>query len=144
MPRADLVLFVTSADRPFTESERAFLEAIREWGKKVVVVLNKADLLETEEDVARVVGYVREQAQRTLGFAPEVFPVSARRALRARLAGDEAAPRRRAASPPSRRGCARPSPTSERFRLKLLNPLGVGRRARARPRPSSWTRGSTG
>ena len=40
VPRADLVLFVTSVDRPFTESERAFLEAIREWGKKVVVVLN--------------------------------------------------------------------------------------------------------
>ena len=46
IPRADLVLFVTSADRPFTESERSFLEAIRSWGKKVIVVLNKADLLE--------------------------------------------------------------------------------------------------
>jgi hypothetical protein len=30
VPRADLVLFVTSADRPFTESERAFLETIRD------------------------------------------------------------------------------------------------------------------
>src|SRR5687767_10723625 len=27
VPRSDLVLFVTSADRPFTESERAFLQA---------------------------------------------------------------------------------------------------------------------
>ena len=35
VPRSDLVLFVTSADRPFTESERAFLERIRDWGKKV-------------------------------------------------------------------------------------------------------------
>ena len=26
VPRSDLVLFVTSADRPFTETERAFLE----------------------------------------------------------------------------------------------------------------------
>jgi hypothetical protein len=26
VPRSDLVLFITSADRPFTESERAFLE----------------------------------------------------------------------------------------------------------------------
>ncbi len=34
VPRADLVLFVTSADRPFTESERAFLEVIRDWGKR--------------------------------------------------------------------------------------------------------------
>ena len=34
VPRSDLVLFVTSADRPFTETERAFLEQIRGWGKK--------------------------------------------------------------------------------------------------------------
>ncbi len=46
VPRSDMVLFVTSADRPFTESERAFLQGIREWGKKIVVVLNKIDILE--------------------------------------------------------------------------------------------------
>ena len=34
IPRSDLILFVTSVDRPFTESERAFLERIRTWGKK--------------------------------------------------------------------------------------------------------------
>ena len=51
VPRSDLVLFVTSADRPFTESERAFLEAIRDWGKKIVVVVNKIDILETEDDL---------------------------------------------------------------------------------------------
>jgi small GTP-binding protein len=128
VPRADLVLFVTSADRPFTESERAFLAAIREWGKKVVVVLNKADLLETEEDRARVVGYVREQAQRTLAFSPEVFPVSARGALRARLAGD--ATSLVASGLPAFEGWVRDALSDgERFRLKLLNPLGVGRRA---------------
>ena len=33
VPRSDLVLFVTSADRPFTETERAFLEQVRAWGK---------------------------------------------------------------------------------------------------------------
>ncbi|HZB27479.1 MAG TPA: dynamin family protein, partial [Gemmatimonadales bacterium] len=43
LPRSDLVLFVTSADRPFTESERAFLEQIREWGKKIVFIVNKID-----------------------------------------------------------------------------------------------------
>ena len=49
MPRADLVLFVTSADRPFTETERAFLEAIRGWGKKIVIVVNKIDIFERGE-----------------------------------------------------------------------------------------------
>src|SRR5690242_518242 len=43
IPRSDLVLFIASVDRPFTESERAFLERMRTWGKKVVIVLNKID-----------------------------------------------------------------------------------------------------
>ena len=45
IPRSDLVLFITSADRPFTESERSFLEKIKNWGKKVVFVINKIDIL---------------------------------------------------------------------------------------------------
>ncbi len=36
VPRSDLVLFVTSADHPLTESERQFLERILTWGKKIV------------------------------------------------------------------------------------------------------------
>jgi hypothetical protein len=120
---------VTSADRPFTESERAFLEAIREWGKKVVVVLNKVDLLETQDDVARVLEYVRVEAVRTLGVAPEVFPVSARGALRARVAADEAA-LAGTGFPAFETWVREVLSGVERLRLKLRNPLGVGRRAR--------------
>jgi GTP-binding protein EngB required for normal cell division len=127
VPRADLVLFVTSSDRPFTESERAFLEAIREWGKKVVVVLNKADLLDSEATVSRVVAYVRDQAVRTLGFAPQVFPVSSRRALRARLDGDAEA-LAGSGFPVFETSVTAALDEAERFRLKLQNPLGVGRR----------------
>jgi GTPase Era involved in 16S rRNA processing len=47
VPRADLVLFVTSADRPFTETERLFLESIRNLCKKIVLVFNKIDIYET-------------------------------------------------------------------------------------------------
>ncbi|MGD8895139.1 MAG: dynamin family protein [Acidobacteriota bacterium] len=127
VPRADLVLFVTSSDRPFTESERAFLETVRAWGKKVIIVLNKADLLEASEDVSRVVTYVREQAQRTLGFAPDVFPVSARQALRARLE-DDAPAVEESGLPAFEARVTATLDEAERFRLKLLNPLGVGRR----------------
>ena len=127
VPRADLVLFVTSSDRPFTESERAFLQAIRAWGKKVIVVVNKADLLESPDDVSRVVTYVRDQAQRTLGFAPEVFALSARRALQARLDGDEVALDASGLKSFEVRVTATLD-EGERFRLKLQNPLGVGRR----------------
>ena len=97
MPRSDLVLFVTSADRPFTETERAFLEQIRGWGKKVVVVINKIDILEGDARSTRCAAFVADSAQQLLGFSPEIFPVSARLAL-ARQAGRSRASGRRAAS----------------------------------------------
>jgi small GTP-binding protein len=124
VPRSDLVLFVSSADRPFTESERAFLQAIREWGKKVVVVLNKIDILDSDAQVAEVVAFVADRARALLGFSPEVFPVSSRLAQRAK-AGEAAA------FAPSRfealeRYVSTTLDAAERLRLKLLNPLGVG------------------
>jgi small GTP-binding protein len=85
VPRSDLVLFVTSADRPFTESERSFLENIRDWGKKVVIVLNKIDLFQSTEEQQQVVSFINENARSLLGITPEIFPVSARLALRAKL-----------------------------------------------------------
>src|SRR5215510_15577860 len=90
VPRSDLVLFVTSADRPFTETERAFLEQVRGWGKKVVVVINKVDILESDAQVEEIRTFVGDNARTLLGFSPEIFPVSARLALRAKQ-GDPAA-----------------------------------------------------
>jgi len=62
VPRSDLVLFVTSADRPFSESERKFLEQIREWGKKIVVVVNKIDLVQTDSDRETILNFIEENA----------------------------------------------------------------------------------
>jgi small GTP-binding protein len=129
VPRSDLVLFVTSADRPFTESERAFLARVREWGKKVVVVINKVDILESEEQVRQVSAYVAAGCERLLGFAPEVFAVSAKRALRAKLGGDPSGGD--AAFAALERYVGERLDERERFRLKLLNPLGVAERAAA-------------
>src|SRR6476660_8245029 len=84
VPRSDLVLFFTSADRPFTETERAFLAQIRGWGKKVVVVINKIDIFENESQIEEVVSFVADSAQRLLGFGPDIFPVSSRLALKAK------------------------------------------------------------
>ena len=84
VPRADLVLFITSVDRPFTESERTFMQHIRDWGKKVVIVINKLDIFEDEEELRQVEDYVRQNARDLLGISPEVFTVSARLALRAK------------------------------------------------------------
>jgi small GTP-binding protein len=86
VPRSDLVLFVTSADRPFTESERSFLQRIAEWGRKVTVVVNKADLLEDQAGRDEVLAFVRGHARDTLGHTPDVVAVAARAASRLRLA----------------------------------------------------------
>ena len=128
LPRADLVLFVTTADRPYPESERAFLQAIRQWGKKVVLVLNKADLLETPTGLAQVVAFVQEQATKTLGALPAVFALSARDALRARERADEAG-LGRSGLPAFEAKVMATLDEKERFRLKLKNPLGVAQRA---------------
>ena len=123
VPRSDLVLFVTSADRPFTETERVFLEQIRGWGKKVVAVINKIDILESDAQVEEVTRFVARSAQSLLGFDPDIFPVSAKLALRAKL-GDPAV------WPASRFEALERYVTATldapgRIQLKLLNPLGV-------------------
>ena len=124
VPRSDLVLFVTSADRPFTETERAFMEQVRGWGKKVVIVINKIDILEREEEVDQVSRFVAESARDLLDFTPEIFPVSARLALRAK-SGDPsvwAASRYEALERYIQTTLDAPA----RVQLKLQNPLGVG------------------
>ncbi len=88
VPRSDLVLFITSADRPYTESERGYMELIRDWGKKIVLVINKADLLGNEAETQKVRGFVEEGVRSLLGIAPPIFLVSARLAQRAKAAGN--------------------------------------------------------
>lgn len=124
VPRADLVLFVTSADRPLSESERLFLESIRDWGKKVVMAINKIDILRSEEDVLEVVRYVSEHAKRLLGLAPEVLPLSALRAAEAQAAGDQPA-LEASGLPALARFLRRTLDSVELLQLKLGNPLGV-------------------
>lgn len=88
VPRADLVLFVLSADRPMTESEVKFLSYIRKWGKKVAFVINKCDRLENQGEVDEVTGFVADNAERLLGVTdPAVLPVSAKAALAAKERG---------------------------------------------------------
>ncbi len=126
VPRSDMVLFVTSADRPFTESERAFLQRIRDWGKKVVVVVNKIDILETPEDATRIESFIADNARTLLGFTPDIFPVSARQALRAKVGSDGRELLVASRFEALERYIVATLDEKERIRLKLLNPLGVG------------------
>jgi small GTP-binding protein len=124
VPRSDLVLFVTSADRPFTESERAFLERIRDWGKKVLIVLNKIDLFQSSEELDQVIAFINENARILLGIAPEIFPISARLALRSKLGEPEFWQTSRFEA--LEQYIQTTLDDKGRLALKFMNPLGVG------------------
>src|SRR5688500_12647547 len=124
VPRADLVLFVTSADRPFTETERAFLQSIRDWGKKIVIIVNKADIFATASELDEVLDFVADSARRLLGISPDVFPVSARLALRAKQGDPSVWAESRFEA--LERYIRSTLDQGNRFRLKLANPTGVG------------------
>ena len=81
IPRSDIVIFVTSVDHPFTESEREFLENILKWGKKIIFVINKIDIVDNQEDLLEVVNFVSTNAQKLFGLTPVIFTISARNSL---------------------------------------------------------------
>jgi small GTP-binding protein len=141
VPRADLVLFVTSLLQPLTASELDFLTHIREWGKKVVFVVNGIDRRNTDEQLDRVRDYLTREVSARLGDStPTLYLVSALKALREKLAGrpelqqddspysDASATDTRNEYPELERYILETLRETERVRLKLLTPLGVLRR----------------
>lgn len=122
VPRADLVFFVTSVDRPLSESEFRFLSFVEsDWRRKVVFALTKIDTREPHE-VEAVRRYVASTVERELRMTPEIFPVSARQALRARASGDAAA-LEKSGIPAVERYIRERLLRGEAVRLKLLGPL---------------------
>ncbi len=84
--RADVVLMVMMATQAMTASNLEYLQTLKEFGKKVILVINQADLLSGEE-AESVREYVLEQSQSRLGYRPEVWMVSARQGMAARANG---------------------------------------------------------
>ncbi|WJZ90194.1 hypothetical protein VitviT2T_009357 [Vitis vinifera] len=105
VPRADLLLFVISADRPLTESEVAFLRYTQQWRKKIVFVLNKADLYQNASELEEAVSFIKKNVQKLLNVKHVIlYPVSA-----SFLDGST-------------------STGMERMRLKLETPIGIAER----------------
>jgi len=125
IPRSDLILFVTSADRPYTESERLFMEKIQAWGKKIVLVINKIDILEGPEALAEIQQFVEENSKKILKTAPEIFPVSSQLALKAKKGDSSLWAESRFKALESY--ILKTLDQKSRLKLKLLNPLGVGK-----------------
>lgn len=76
--RSDLVIFVIAAKRAFGESERLYLELARDYGKKIILVLNQVDLL-TPAEQAEVRKFVAERVQESLNSRPLLFMTSSKR-----------------------------------------------------------------
>ena len=139
VPRADLVLFVTSVERPLSESERQFLDYVREtWGRRLVVAVNKADLASGEEALQQILAHVRDGLTAMMGQAPVTFPIAARKALEAKLDSPEA-PQTHPAWDESRFGAferfIRETLTADaRLSLKLSAPLDATRALLGRAR----------
>lgn len=90
LPECDAAIFVTSIDPPITEVEIDYLSQVCAMVSRVIVVLNKVDLVDAV-DRSHAIGFL----ERILASRPEkaldrhVFAISARTALVARCAGDE-------------------------------------------------------
>jgi len=94
LPSAHATVFILGADTGVTKSDMAiWRDHLDTHNLARFVVLNKIDALvdplATAEQVAQQIEAQRQATARTLAIAPErVFPLSARQALAARVAGD--------------------------------------------------------
>ncbi len=84
--RSDLVIFVISAKRALAETERLYLELAKDYGKKIILVVNQVDLLNPNErqEVRR---FVERQVEELLDLKPLLFMVSAKEGLKAAKEG---------------------------------------------------------
>lgn len=126
VPRADLILFVTSLLQPLTASELDFLTHIREWGKKVVFVVNGIDRRNSDDQLDRVRQYLTHEVSTRLGAArPTLYFISALQALRRKMNDGAATEDSRNEYALLERYVIETLRETERVRLKLLTPLGV-------------------
>jgi small GTP-binding protein len=86
LPEADAFVLVTSYEGPLSEEERSVLGDAARSGRRVFIVVNKADMVSTK-DRAEALSYLREQLFTAVGAGP-VYSVSARNGLVAKQAHD--------------------------------------------------------
>lgn len=76
LQQADIILFVTSVERPLSKSEQDFLTLVdRTWARKIIVAINKIDLV-TEDEARQIREYVSEGLSEILAQMPPVFTIS--------------------------------------------------------------------
>ncbi len=81
LEQVDAGIVVFSVDPPVTEAESLFLRRLKDDIPKLFFILNKTDIASAEE-VGTITEFLRNELDRLLIEAPEIFPLSARQALR--------------------------------------------------------------
>lgn len=73
---ADFIIFLTSTERPLSESEISFLRMIKgKWDRKLIFCINKIDLV-TQEQLEEIVEYIKDNLLKILDIKPELFFIS--------------------------------------------------------------------
>lgn len=88
LPQCDAALFLVSPDPPITEMELDYLQQIKQRLPRTFYLLNKVDFLDAQEQLVSL-RFLAEQLSRFYEASPQVMPISARKGLQARLAGDD-------------------------------------------------------
>lgn len=84
IPVADLIVFVFSVTNPWAASAWDFLRLLgREWKKRIVFVVQQADL-RTSEEVEVVIRHLEQTILQILGDSCPIFAVSAKKAFLAK------------------------------------------------------------
>jgi ribosome biogenesis GTPase A len=83
LEQVDAGIVVLSVDPPITETESQFLRCLKEEIPKLFFILNKIDAVSTEE-VSHISHFLAEELNRLRFDSPEIFCLSARKALEQR------------------------------------------------------------
>lgn len=89
LPRADAAVFLLSADPPISDEELAFVREVRPFAPKLFFVLNKIDRLSPAEQ-REAADFTATVLAREIGQGVELYPLSAREGLLAKVTHDEA------------------------------------------------------
>jgi len=88
LPQCDAALFLFSPDPPITAVELDYLKEIQQHLPRTFYLLNKIDFLDEKERVSSLSFLAQQLTPVCDGGVPQVLPVSGRKALRARLEGN--------------------------------------------------------
>ena len=91
LPKADAGVFLLTSDPPISAQERAYLRDVLRHVPRLFFLLNKVDRL-SQEELNEALQFTRQVLTEELGSVDvQLYAVSARRALQARLNGDHTA-----------------------------------------------------